>query len=152
MNIPPRFSFLPREVAGPPNLDMTNMLRPRIKHDKKLGDTSRCQVPYNVCLLHEAVDVALRSAMLLLEKLNFEFDAVLHSVGCNQDMSALLRDSATCWDLSVRILQSPSVQRLLAFRRVVEQLRPILVQTLYPTGNPFGGVSPYLLSDDVWCM
>ena len=72
MNIPPRFSFLPREVAGPPNLDMTNMLRPRIKHDKKLGDISRCQVSYNVFLLHEAVDAALRR---LLEKLNLEFDA-----------------------------------------------------------------------------
>ena len=94
----------------------------------------------------------MRSAMLLLEKLNFEFDAILHSVGCNQDMSALLRDSATCWDWSVLILQSPSVQRRLAFRRVVEKLRPILIQTLYPTGNPFGGVSPYWPSDDVLCM
>ena len=94
VNIPPRFSFLPRGVARPPNLDMTNMLRPRIKHDKELGDISRCQVAYNAYLLHEAVDAALRSAMMLLEKLNLEFDAVLHSVRCNQDMSTLLRDSA----------------------------------------------------------
>jgi len=150
VNIAPRFSFLPRVANRPPNLNMQRMLRARISHTRD-GDLSRCQVPYNAYLLHEAVDAALCSAVSLLEKLNMEFDAILHSVGCNVDMSALLQNSAACWDWSTLIFQRPSVQQVLAFKKVIEMLRPLLIRTYFPTGDPFGGVSPYWPDDSILC-
>ena len=141
VNIPPRIAFLPRVGARPPNLDLTNMFRPRIKQDENVHE-SRCQVPHCVYRLHDAVDAAICSAITLLENLNREFNAILHSVGCNDDMSGLLRESATCWDWSVLAVQPPTVQHIAAFRNVCQKLRPLLIRTYYPTGEPFGGVSP----------
>ena len=120
--------------------------------DGRDGSVSRCQVPYNVYLLHEAVDEALHSGITLLEKLNEEFDAILHTVGCNTDMSALLRDSAACWDWSRLVFHRPSVQQIRAFGNVIKTLRPLLIQTYYPVGEPFGGVSPHWPDDDCLMM
>ncbi len=149
-SISPRFTFLPRRLPALPNLDTTGMLRARI-HFTEAGHVSRCQVAHSAYLVHDAVDEALSSGIDLLEKLNVEFDAILHSVGCNDDMSALLRCSAVCWDWAFLISNRPSVEHVRAFRTVVGMLRPLLIQTLYPAGAQYGGVSPHWPNDETLC-
>ena len=156
-SIPARFTFLPRRAPTvPPSLNLAGLLRPRMKATDD-GTVSRCQLPYTVYLVHDAVDEALAAGLDLLEKLNQEFDGILHSVGCNDDMSALLRHSALCWDWAVLITRPPTVEHVNAFQAVIRMLRPLLVQTLYPEGagggvSPFGGVSPCWPNDETLCM
>ena len=147
--IPARISFLPRAVPPVPNLDLTGMLRAR--HFTPQGHVSRCQVPHSTYLVHDAVDEALNSASDLLKRLHAEFDKILHSVGCNNDMSALLRDSAVCWDWSFLARHPPTAAHIRAFRSVIETLRPLLIHTLYPEGAEFGGVSPNWPETDTLC-
>ena len=152
-SIPPRVAFLPRVLAPLPNLDVTGMLRPRIRRSPDGGDVSRCQVPYTSYLVHDAVDSALQSCIALLENLNKEFDALLHRVGCNDDMSKLLSSCAQCWDWSLLISESPKVKHVRAFRTVIRMLRPVLIHTLFPTDPRFllGGVSPAWPTDEELC-
>lgn len=53
---------------------------------------ARCQVPYSMYLARAALLDGLVGAEAFTEKLSFEMDAILGSVGVNETMSQLHRD------------------------------------------------------------
>ena len=161
---PPRFHVLKqRNMIHVPGMMTTNMYRRRILErtdptDKKVGTVSRCQVPYNQYLTHEAIDKALSSCLSLLRNLRTEFGSILQSVGCNEDVAALLRFSGEAFDWSTLVLHPPSVQQVRAFRNVARKLRPCMLHTVWPSAaygrgvtRPHGGVELEWPRDETLC-
>ncbi len=91
--------------------------------------------------MHDDIDAGLVEAGRLVQQLSFELEAILHKVGTNDSMSALLERAAVCWDWAELAFTRPSPEHVRAFRDVCVLLRPCMDQTLYPLATEFSQVS-----------
>ena len=138
LNVAPPVGY--RAVVKDGNGEIMAMLR---RHD--------CQVSPHALAVMRAADKALVEAQAFLRTLRFEMQEVLGSVGMNETMQQLLRDTATCWDWSRLVFFPPTEEQRQAFRHVTENLQPLLSKTFWPTAAHFGAVqhrwpdSPQLL-------
>eukprot|EP00974_Lingulodinium_polyedra_P126319 11197847-Lingulodinium_polyedra.AAC.1 len=83
---------------------------------------SRCQVPVQIYLVHDALQTAIDEAEGLLAALRREMGQMLGVAGARPENLQLQADSATCWNWCALVHRVPTADAVAAFGRARAEL------------------------------
>ena len=140
LSTPPRFLTRPQNPMPPPGTDLRSMFRGTLRTcscPSPIHQVSRCQILHRHYVLHDGIDSALVAAGDLITKMHAEFSAVLHEVGMNASMGALIEAAAVCWDWSTLAFSKPEAAHIRALQKVNRLLQACMRNTYYPVAADF---------------